>query len=236
MTPVEALMWFVLLAAVIVVAGGLLIAHRARRLHHDAQALRWTSGPPTPSHQVLEGMVGQAAALGYVVHGHAVVRLVGMDVAVTLLAHPDGSIVDATALPQWFGRHQILASVTSLLADRRSTLETGPTQGTLAGPHQLAEVLPGADLAALVAQHGATRAWLAWRGFPAVAHERGPAGLYEHSAHLVGSQQVPPAWEVWRIGTGRSIPNRGPLAEQPGIEHRLAALGSVGHRPLPPRG
>ncbi|WCO65479.1 hypothetical protein PO878_13330 [Iamia majanohamensis] len=210
-----------------------LVGGAARRLHADARTARVQRCGPTADHLALQDLVAEAVDLGYAVHDHGTVRLGGRTVAVTLLGHPDGSTIDATALPRRSGPLPC-ASVISVLADRVSLLETQERQGTLAGPHRLVEVLPGARLGDLVAQHRASRDWLAWRGIGTIVHPDGPVGVFEQSLHLTGTQAPPPPGEVHRLAQGRSVPNRGPLALQDGIEARLAGVGATSRPPTPP--
>jgi hypothetical protein len=225
----SAVVFAVLFAVVFGVVQPALVARSARRLHADARTARFQRCAPTEDHHALQALVTEAVGLGYSVHDHGVVRLGGRTIAVTLLGHPDGSVIDATALPRALGPRPC-ASVISPLADRVSLLETQERQGTLPGPHRLVEVLPGARLGELVAQHRATRDWLAWRGITTIGHPAGPVGVFEQSAHLMGSEDPPAPAEVQRLAQGRSVPNRGALAQQEGIEARLAAVGA----PAPP--
>jgi hypothetical protein len=226
--PIALLVAVVLALATVAVLVGVVQPMLTRRLHDDARTLRWVPVVPGADHAALGPVVGELGLLGYVVQGHARLGLGARPVPVTLLAHPDGSLADVAALPRAVG-----VSITSLLADGATVLETHDHQSLLDGPHRLVEVLPGAPPTTLVALHRATRAWLEQQGLGPVLDPGGPVRLYERSIHLVGLQEPPPGRVVRALVAGRHVPNRGPLAEQPGTAARLAELAARTARTAP---
>jgi len=225
----------------LVVAATILAAHlfvrlvvvtaRIARIHADTATVRWVPGPMRPEHAAHRPLVAEYQACGYQVHGCGHIQLGPQRIAVTLLAHPDLSVVDVVGPGD-----RLAASLTSLLGDGTSVLETLATLTTPAAPGRLIQVFPGAAPADLVARHRQAVTWLATRGIAPVGHVHGPAGVFEAAPHLLGRVPAPTARQAVALAQGRVHDHDGPLAEQPTVEDRLRAAGLValGWPPAPP--
>ncbi len=193
---------------------------RIARVHADAATVRWVPVPPDRDHGAHRPLVEQYRACGYEVHSFGRLHLGATRPAVTLLAHPDLSVVDVVG-----GPGSLAASITSLLADGTSVLETMAGLTTPRAPGRLIQVLPGATPAEIVAHHRQALAWLGARGIVAAGHVHGPPGVFEAAPHLLGRVPAPTPREVDALTRGLVRVHDGPLAEQPTIEDQIRSAG-----------
>lgn len=193
---------------------------RIARIHADTATVRWVPAPPGPEHGRHRPLVTEYQACGYRVHGCGHIQLGPIRTAVTLLAHDDLSVVDVV------GRTGgLAASITTLLADGTSVLETMAVATTPAAPGRLLQVFPGAGPAELVARHRQTLAWLAARGITATAHVHGPPGVFEAAPHLLGRVPAPTPRQADALTRGLVRDHDGPLAERWDVDDQLRAAG-----------
>lgn len=193
---------------------------RIARIHADTATVRWVPTPPGPEHGRHRPLVAEYQACGYRVHGCGHIQLGPIRTAVTLLAHDDLSVVDVV------GRTGgLAASITTLLADGTSVLETMAVATTPAAPGRLLQVFPGAGPAELVARHRQTLTWLAARGITATGHVHGPPGVFEAAPHLLGRVPAPTPRQADALTRGLVRDHDGPLAERWDVEDQLRVAG-----------
>jgi hypothetical protein len=212
-----------LLVAVVVVwalVRFLLMPAEIARYHRDVADLRWTPCDRDADFDVHDPSVADLERHGYRIDSQAKLRIGRTSPAVTLLVHDDLSVAEVATRSDGIGM-----SITSLLGDGASVLETSTAQDVPAADGRLLQVFPGATVDALVARHQEALAWLGPRGVVPVAHAQGAPGILETSAHILGRAPTPTPAEIGELSAGRSTAHLGPLARQDDVDHQLAAAG-----------
>lgn len=189
------------------------------RYHGDVGTLRWVPCERDDEFDAHDPAVADLERLGYRVDSQAKLHLGRTRPAVTLLVHDDLSVAEVATRSDGIGM-----SITSLLGDGASVLETSTAQDVPAADGRLLQVFPGATADALVARHHEALDWLGPRGVVPVAHDRGAPGILETSAHILGRAPTPTPAQIGALSAGRT-PTLGPLARQDDVDHQLAAAG-----------
>ena len=206
--------------AVWIVLRFVVVPVRLARYHADIAALRWVPSRADADHAAHLPLVHEYETWGYRVDSRGRLALGRSRPAVTLMAHDDLSVVEIASRSDGCA-----SSITSLLAGGTCVLETMAAQTAPSVPGRLVQVFPGATVHALVTRHREALTGLAERGIVAVAHPRGPAGVFETGAHILGRAPAPTPREAAALGRGEVTVHLGPLARQPGIEEQLRAAG-----------
>jgi hypothetical protein len=195
--------------------------------YDEMATARWVPGEQGPAHAPLAPTVDALVVEGYAVDSYARMPMQPRSMPAVALVHPDGSLATGMVQRPLAGRGQVRLLVETHLAGGRHDVATASFGNVVVPATTLLEVASRrTDVGVCLARHRAAVRFVAERGVALHRYRLGDAAAAQEAGmRRAAVERVPVS--VLRVlarqvtGGGRY---RRPLAEQPGIEARLAEI------------